>query len=527
MRKRILLPLFLALSCVLWLGGCGTGDGGGTRLGASTFGLAFVPSVAGETMVIGFKNAATSAAPVFVSAYREDGTTYGLPNQPFVVPARGELRVPLGQIAGGATSGGWVCVETRDVNNLDAVTGEPTPLPTSGSVHAYAHRQSLAAGTEEDATPGVTARTSGVSLTVTPDTDRIQLLSYTFDQNAAGAVPQAVLYAISTFGADGAQVGPSATQFVPASGAFTWVPTVSTGHVRVEPVGAPFPAVRQIRYALVAQENGFQSHVESRYTEASINHWSGLLDLGFELSFGSDDAGNVHDFALVLSNPTGRTESLTLQAVYRKGGAPVLTVPRGYVLGAGRTVYMRTTTRDSFGLRQGEDSWFADLFGDVFASTGFDEVTVYVQAPRSIDVSARHYDPSFNAFYRVLRSIPRTTRACIFDLPIQVTTAGGKRNYISITNTTNGNLEVPIRAFTPALGTEYILDSITVPALSRFDWSPDGMVFREEPTDTAGPPVPFLRFDMVPLTGALFRSRTELRDSNGLLFFVTPTLTRD
>ncbi|MDJ0522344.1 MAG: hypothetical protein QNJ90_09770 [Planctomycetota bacterium] len=530
MSKRFLLPLFVALLGAVWVGGCGSGGDqftGGARSGPVRFALPFVPSTSGVSATIGMKNVTTGDAPVYITAYDSAGNPYGAVNQAFVVPGQGELRVPLAQIAGGPTNGGWVCVETRDVTTPQPVIGEPTPLPTTGFVFAYLHRELLGGNNEVDSTPGLAGRASGVTLPITPDTGRIQLINHSFDQNAIAAIPQAVLYRIETFDESGNQAGAAVTQFVAANGTFDWLPGVTTGYVRVEPIGAPFPPQRQIRYGLAARENGFHMHVESRYTEATLGHWPGLLDLGFDVNFGTDEAGNVHDFGLLLNNPTGSSESLSLIAVYRKGGAPVLTIPRGYVLGAGRTVYMRTTTRDSIGLLQGEDSWFDDIFGDVFATQTFDEVTLYVQAPRSLDVSVRHFDPSFNAFYQVQRAIPRSNRACVFDLPIQVSQAGGTRNYVSITNTTTSPLTVPIRGYTPMLGTEYILDSIEVPALATIDWSPDGQTFREEPTDTVGPPVSFMRFDFAPTTGALFRGRTEGRDPSRQLEFITPTAIRD
>ena len=529
MPRMTLVLLILAVAATLGLGGCGSGGddyAGGARSAASTFVLPFLSEGAGESLTLGFKNVAGDDAPVYVNAYDNAGGNYGAANQMFTVPARGELRLALSTITGGATSGGSITVETRDVTMLDPVTGEPTPVATSGYVFPYLHRQQLGGSTEVDATPALVGHDDGVTIALTPASNRVQLLNQSFDQFAGGAVPQAVIFAINEFDAAGSQVGATLNQLVAANGAFDWFPTVTTGQVRVEPVGV-FGPQRRNRFALATRENNLQTHVESRATEETIDHWPSLVNMGFEVAFGNDAAGNTHDFALVLSNPSARDESLTLQAVYRKGGVPVLTLPRGYSLGAGRTVYMRTTTRDSLGLRQGEDSWFEDLFGDVFLSTGFGEVTLYLQAPRSLDLSARHYDPAFGAFYQVLRSVPRTNRACIYDLPIQVTTASGTRNYISITNTTNGNLEVPVRAFTPMLGTEYILDPIVVPPFSRYDWSPDGMIFREEPTDTVGPAVPFLRFDLTPTTGALFRGRTEGRNAQGFFNYIAPTLVRD
>ncbi len=528
MPKRFLLSLLLILAVGLTFGGCGSADGinDGARLGAVESVLPFLSS--GEQLVLALKNLTSQAAPVYLTAYDSAGGMYGAGNTLVTVPGEGETQVPLSTVTGGASiNGGYVRVETRDVMTLDAVTGLPTQVPTSGFVLPSIHRSVGGGSPEEDSSGGIAPRASGVSLALTPYTNRAQLINFSTLENAGGAMAQPLQFDIRTFDASGAQVGVTQQPVVAANATFEWTPTTTTGYVSIEPTPAVIPAGFHVQYALAGRENTIQTSVESRFLEPNTGHWPGILDLGFEMAFGSDLAGNLHDFGLVMSNPTTSTETVVLQAIYRKGGNPILTSPRTFVLGGGRSVIMKSSTTLSRGLEQGEVSWFDDLFGDVFQAQDLDEFTLVVQAPNTLNVSARHYDPSFNAFYQVLRAIPRTNRACIYGFPIETTASGGFRNYVSITNTTNGPLKVPIRGFTPMLGTEYILPTVTVPARSRLDWSPDGMIFREQPSDTVGPPVTNLRLEMVPLTGALFRSRSEARDQNELLIFITPRLTRD
>jgi hypothetical protein len=189
---------------------------------------------------------------------------------------------------------------------------------------------------------------------------------------------------------------------------------------------------------------------------------------------------------------------------------------------------MRTTTRDSLGLDNagGEVSLFDDIFGDVFTYEDFEEVTLHIQVPKSVNLSARHFDPAFGSFWQRMKQFPLSNNVLVADLPIQVTQGTGLRNLVSFTNPTKGTLRIPIRGFTPG-GTEYILEALEVPALSRLDWTPDGMNFREDPSDPTGPIVRYMQFLFSPSGGAFFRGRTVAQDANGLIFFITPTMIRD
>lgn len=544
MRTRNLLCLVLACSLALGVMGCGGGDGdstgtGSVRIGASVYGLPFLPTAGGasQSVTVGLKNASSIPATVYLTAFTPGGATYPAgADLPFTVPGRGELRVPLSLITGGVPVGGWVYIDTRDVTTLDAITGEPTPTATSGYVETYLHRGLVGTGGEQDDISGFTGRATGVQVAVMPATDSVQIVNYSFNQVAGGPVmPLPISYTVSSFDAFGALLV-STPVVVPANGsaALPFTTGAAVWSVRVEPTAGalppppPLPAVQTIRYGVIARENGLQNHQEARYQDEPPVHWTGQMDLGFEVDFGPDSAGNVHDFALLMSNPTTTDASIVLRAVYSADGQPLLTQPRGYVLGAGRTVYMRTTTRDSLGLDTagGEVSFFDDLFGDVFLATGFEEVTLHVQVPSSIDLSARHFDPAFASFWQVLKQFPLSNNVNVADLPIQVTQGTGLRNLVSITNPTTGPLRVPVRGFTPG-GTEYILDDLEVPAYTRMDWTPDGMNFREDPSDTTGPIVPYMQFLFTPSGGAFFRGRTVARDANGLIFFITPMMIRD
>lgn len=543
MRTRHLLPVLLLLAGTLLLVvGCGGGTAdptGGARPAPFTHILPFVPAAPGQTIVLGIKNLYDAPAPVWVSAFTSAGAAYnvdGLPGAPIdplllAVPANGELRVPLATVTGGVFGGGWLRVESRNAHVVSAATGEPLPTATSGFLVPYLSRTLTGLASDADALSGVTGYPSGVNIAVTPNTDTIQLVNYSYNQGAGATVPVAVTFAVSTFDTTGALVGAPVAVPVAGNGSATFAPAVPVGSIRIAPgatvPGAPaLPLLQRIRYAAVARESGLQQHVEHRYHETGLGHLSAQIDMGFEVDFGVDAAGNTHDFEVLMSNPTATDVTIQLTAVYLEGAGPLLTTPRAFVLDAGRTVLMRTETVDSIGLAGPEVSLFDDIFGNVFLATGLRRATLAFQVPATTDVSARQFDPAFASFYRVLRAFPRSNNVCVYDVPIQETLLTGLRNTISITNPTTGSVTVPIEGFTPG-GTRYILDAVTVGPQTRFDWTPDGNVFREDPTDPTGPPVAFMRFLFSPNVGLYIRGDTTRRDLPGAIIFEKPHVQRD
>ncbi len=510
MRTRSVVIVLALLALVLLpTVGCGSGEGvaavaGGARIGPFFFGLPFVPAIGGQTVTVGLKNALSVTAPVTVTHY----TAAGVPTvRPFMVPPNAELRIPLASIVGG-TPGGWVHVDTRGAGGV--------PLPTSGFVFPYIERETIGGAVEKDTFEGVTSRAAGVAVAFKPETTDIQIMNF-----SAVASP----FTVSTFNPDGTSVGaPVVTAVVPAFGSILVapLPNPAMGNVGSVRIAAAAPGVT---YAACARESTFQTHAELRFRETSIDVLPALVDYGFDLEFGQDAFLNTHDFELLMSNTTGTNQTVVMQAVLRKGQLPLLTVPRVFVLNAGRTVLMRTETVRSIGLNVGEQSFFDDIFGDVFAATAFDEVTLLFQIPRTIDVSMRHFERATTNFYRVVRALPRTANACVFNLPIQEFLTTGIRNVVSICNDSPNPVNIQVQGYTPG-GTLYLLAPITVPAFERFDWTPDGLTFREIPTDTVGPFVQYMRFEFFPPGGIFFRGRTTSSDALGLVRYISPTANR-
>ena len=69
----------------------------------------------------------------------------------------------------------------------------------------------------------------------------------------------------------------------------------------------------------------------------------------------------------------------------------------------------------------------------------------------------------------------------------------GVRNFVTLMNPGNNDRQINIRGFTPG-GTEYLLGTVIVGAQRMLEWSPDGTIWREDPSDTTGPAVPFMGF---------------------------------
>jgi hypothetical protein len=205
------------------------------------------------------------------------------------------------------------------------------------------------------------------------------------------------------------------------------------------------------------------------------------------------------------------------------------------ILAAHTTRYYGTTRILSAGLDSNEVHPFADLFGDVFATTGLETFYMSLVHGNGLFVSARNFDPGFFAAWQVLETRDRTRDAVVVGIEQETTTLGGERNWISLMNPSPSPITVNVRAFTPGdaaapspNGTEHILPSIVVPAEARMDWSPDGIILkgrlgiRENQDDPADVPVAFfsLRFT----SGSPFglAGRREVRDPRGILLLVTP-----
>ena len=522
MRNAFLLVLSVLLG--LGLPACGSGGGDdadflGLSPGPFAFGLPV--GFGGSVDILSLTNKSGLHAPVFVHGYTAAGASYG-PGSDLVIPPFGTIELPLSSALGGpGTAGGFVYVDSRDVDVLDA-SGLPTPVATSGFVYPTIERRIGGVNPTADVYEGFVFRSTPVSTTVHSETTAVQVYNASVDFAAGGAVPKPISVGIKEYDLDGTLVtDTTATIFDKATFAFT--PTVAHGMVMVTPVsGADL-----FQLGIRGVERAFYTSIEQRYKRDSDFHLPELREVGFEVDFGSDIAGNTYDFGMLLSNPSDEDKTVVLQAIYRGGGAePMLAAPRFFTVTAHTTVFMATSNALSFGLKIGESSFFDDLFGNVFAFAGFEAVTLSVQVPREVNVSVRRFDPAFDSFYVVQHGILRTNAAAALHLPIEPFLGTGNYNEVILTNIIDRPIDVPIRMTTPG-GTEYILDTITVPARSRLIWSPDGLQRREDPTDTVGPLVTRACFRFSPTAGLYFRARRRELNTVGAIILISPQIVRD
>ncbi len=519
---QMALISFCALALTTSCGGGKSDDGtlGSFAPGLARYVLPFIGTAgSGESATLVLANTSSDPAPVTVQAFAPNagalpgGAPYAAP-EVIVVPAAGQVRRALTTLTGGGPLlGGWLAVDSRSATVFDAVSGEPVGLATTGHVFPSIERVRSGVTPRHDVSTGIGTRAGGVAVTLLEDTTGIQILNDTHDPVPGGPVDPMPLDVIATFYDVDGDVVTTTPLTIPPQGSVSLAPAVTTGHVRIEPDLTGVPAARVIAYAAGAREDSFHVHTERRFQEASDTDLPGQYDAGFEVDFGTDVYGNVSDFGVVMSNPTTTDQAVVLAAVFTSGGVPVVADNRAVLLPAGRTVYMSTTDIESRGLVVGESSIFADIFGDPTASPARTRVSLFFQVPRSVDISARAFDSSFDTYHRRVGAQLRTKAGFVVDLPIQTTTTIGTRTWLQLTNTTGSDIDVPMRLFTPG-GTEYVLDTIVVPAFTRVDWSPDGTIYREDPTDTVGPPVTRVGILVTPLGGLFVRGMT--RDTNAL-----------
>jgi len=187
---------------------------------------------------------------------------------------------------------------------------------------------------------------------------------------------------------------------------------------------------------------------------------------------------------------------------------------------------MASTTLDSRGLDTGEVSVFQDIFGNVDLATGLTTFSANFSIRDGVNLSARDFDSRFKAYYRILPGYRQTPDVVIPLMDYQTVATTGVRNYAVFTNPFDNVQQVNIRAFTPG-GTEYILDPVSLGANGMVWWSPDGLVFREDPSDTTGPPVPTMTF-LFSATGGLFYDGVRQRvDALGRILYRRPFVIRN
>ena len=530
MRTPLLPRLAFALAALAFvLGGCGGGgkvfQTAGFRASSPTFVLPFTPSLSGESGWLVLANYTDRDADVFATAYKPNtgGAPMGeefAPGTTFTVPARGSLRTPLGVLMGPASGPGFLYVDTRDVTTLDPVTGEPTPVDTTGFVIPSIERELIGVFQRGDACQGLVPQDMGVSVGVHGLTTQVQVINTSYSPMAGGVVHEPLLVTIRQLEADGSELTASDV-LLPPLGSLEFAPAITLGQVLVTPK-APVPVGVMPRLSIATREEGGVVHVAPRYqdTDEVLDE---VHDIGWFADWGVDPYGNVHDFSFLLSNPTDDTLTATLRAVQREGASAILSTPRVLAIAPHRTVLLGTTNVASDGLELGESTPFGDLFGDALAAQGTESVALWLAVPRDLEVSARTFDPAFGSYYTVERGGRRTTNAFASSQPVEAVLGTGRFHDLLLANPSNNNITIPMRVHTPG-GTEYIHPNIVLAPFQRMTYTLDGSIFKEDPNSLVEPPLDRVKVKFSPLSGAFIAARTRRTDANGLLILVTPRI---
>jgi hypothetical protein len=302
------------------------------------------------------------------------------------------------------------------------------------------------------------------------------------------------------------------------------------GRIEVYPSigpGQSAPADAVFRSCIASQEAFSPVFFETRFLEKSDPERA-QLGIGFDLEFGVDAGFNIHDFGVYFGNPTDQQVTIQLAAVNTAAGANLLPNGQSRLVSVDphATKFMATTQIESRGLDQGEVSIFADIFGNVDAATGLSVFELVFTVPRGADISARDYDSRAGSYFRIVPAYRQTTDAVIPVMDYETFTTTTTTNLATFANPFNTTATVNVRGYTPG-GTEYILDPFDVGPFGRVPWSPDGSVFREDPTDVTAPPVRFMTFLFSSSGGVFMDGRRTRTNAQDLILFQRPFVVRN
>ena len=499
MRNRILVIALLVTLPLLGATGCGsTSDdaASGVVTGPCIFGIPFLP-LSGQTLAVGARNHGGSAGSVGITAYNEFGSPVAATNT-LALPAGGEERT---FVPGGVA--GWVFAEFfGGAKGLSTLYGERNVTGESGAILGGIFR------------PGP------VYIGVDPWTTAVQLINASKHM----ATPTPITYSIASYDYQGNMVGSASTVTVPAHGSYQMTVNPSNvARVQATPMtlggGGAFTSDTEQQSLMAGRLQDLQVSIEVRFLTVSDRFFDRI---GVDFDFGIDSDNNVADVGFHVSNSSSSPRNAVIQAVRDSTGTNLLAAPRVVTLPGNGAKFIATTTADSRGLEVGQPSPLADIFGDVSAATmaGY---TIEWFVDDDVSVHGANYDSVFGEWRKLLRPNPLSNIIVVSNLPIQETLPSGTRNYITFQNPINSPQTIFVRGNTPG-GTQYILDSLTVPAFGRLTYSPDGQRFTETPFNNLEPAVPYMSFTFAPSGGLYVSGRTELRDGANRIVFCRPLI---
>jgi hypothetical protein len=505
--RRICLLLVLA---ALPLGACGVSGSSGRDffLGPLFFGLPVFDDGSVKTLVL--RNIAEQDAPVRLTTLPTTATN------DVVVPALGELRIPVASFNFGLVQEGWLIIDTRDP--LTALA-----LATSGLVEPYI--TSLRSGPDAETIYGAVLHSQKALIPIFPRTDRVTLVNW-------GGLPG--VFIVRVFGATDDLTNPQlgsdimvpvgANDFEDISFAATLIANNGeVGHIRVIPPGPGF------RFGIASHQDQDLVHEvdDGLRGDLRLLNEGGTTSAEMMFQYGRDpQTGGFSDFHILISNPTDDASSFTIRSIHDQFGNPIKTVQRTFTLGANQSRLLGTTLGESRGLQVGETNPLVEHFGDVFLATSMVTFHMAISAGNNMRVSGVQYDPVSLQFQSAVRptAIRRSVSVLMHDL--QSSTASTTENWAWLSNPTTSPITVQVRAFTVTEGTTYLLDPIEIPPLSIYPFRGDGLHLKESPNSVAQPDVAHLRFLFSSNAAYGVRGVRINRDAQGIYAAMSPHIIR-
>jgi hypothetical protein len=506
--RRICLLLVLAM---VPLGACGSSGSSGSSdffLGPLFFGLPVFDDGSVKTLVL--RNIADEDAPVRIT------TLPGAATNDVVVPALGELRIPVGAFFFGPVEEGWLIVDTRDP--LTAVA-----LATSGLVEPYFVTQR--SGPDTETIYGAVLHSQKALMPIFPRTDRVLLANW------GGA---AAVYTVRAFGATDESTNPQIGADVPVAVGANDFQDISfviaaiasqgeVGHIRVIPPGPGF------RFTLASHQDQDLVHEvdDGLRGDLRLLNEGGTSNAEMMFEYGRDaQTGGFSDFHILISNPTEEATAFTLRSIHDEFGNAIKTTPRTFTLPPNQSRLLGTTLGESRGLQVGEINPLIEHFGDVFLATSMVRFRMAISAGNNMRVSGVQYDPVSLQFQSAVRptALRRTVSVLMHDL--QSSTASTTENWAWFSNPTTSPITVQVRAYTVTEGTAYLLDPIEIPPLSIYRFRGDGLHLKESPNSTVQPDVTHLRFLFSSNAAYGVRGVRLTRDAQGIYAAMSPHIIR-
>jgi hypothetical protein len=442
---------------------CGSGGGGGSGLeaGPADWGIPFLPDTSSLQMRVHVRNLSGSGATATFQGYMPNGTPYP---GPFTVTLDGDDEHSFSAstaLLGATPAGGWIHVTTPSRRVEVAFNVNEPSFPAEESARAWPLG-------DLTAPPPSTFTT----ITVNPRTDFIQISNATV--NPLVVTVNAYREPASDPLLPPVQTTPPPISLLPFE-TKTFSPSGLTGisgFIGNVTFDGPTPFLTAAREEL-AFDGQPLAVLRSRL-------WYTSLDFGTVTA----SPASFEDFALQVTNQADVARTVTIDQIRTEDSGIILVAPRTILLAAHESRIMTS-----------QDPPFLDLFGDPTASA-FQQVWMELSVPDDVAFSFRQFDPLGAFDPMTVKAHPVGHVFHTLDVFPEPTTAGPFRTITTVINPFASAITVDVTALIPQpdgfdAGIEPLV-TLTVPARSSVDFSPDGAIYLDR--DGVAAPLIGLRF---------------------------------